>query len=106
MNVITGFVVNGAIKQAEHMKNTNFCEHIRECCGAAGGDGLRFTIDRKTFNACMAKKQTLAHLNNLGIEVTDAQDLFTFFDEDGSESIDADELIDGLVRLRAGASFL
>jgi hypothetical protein len=105
MNVITGIFVESAIKQAEGMKDRNFREHVRRLY-AMSETCDHGQVHRHQFDEWMNDPVVKDQMKNLGINVEDANTLFTFLDDDDSGAIDLEELINGLTRLRAGAKFL
>jgi Ca2+-binding EF-hand superfamily protein len=106
MNVITGIFVDSAIKQADSMKDKDFKAYMRTAFGMHSFDDDGVEIPQDEFVELMQDKATVKQMRDLGIETNDAASLFEFLDGDGSGAVDAEELVTGLVRLRAGARFI
>jgi len=106
MNVITGIFVESALKNAERTKDTSFAAHVRGLYKMADADGSGL-IGRDEFEACISDPNIVEYMKDLGIDSKDALLLFEFLDdeEDDSSGINAEELLKGLLRLRAGTKF-
>merc|ERR1712032_1307611 len=58
------------------------------------------------FETLMVRPKVQRYLVSMGVDVMDTRLLFNMLDIDGSGEIDAEELLTGLVRLKAGAKFV
>lgn len=105
MNVITGIFVESALKNAEKEKDAEFTETAHalfvlsdlDQSGHISWDEFEMQIDEPRFRQ---------YMQNFGIDPADAKLLFKLLDHDKSSSLELEELVDGLVRLRAGAKFM
>jgi len=104
MNVITGIFVESALKNAERMKDASFMSHVRSLYKAADVDNDG-TISKVEFETCMGDPAVQVYMEQLGINMADARYLFHVLDDDQSGTIDSEELLNGLIRLKAGAKF-
>eukprot|EP00929_Paragymnodinium_shiwhaense_P095707 TRINITY_DN56980_c0_g1_i3.p1 TRINITY_DN56980_c0_g1~~TRINITY_DN56980_c0_g1_i3.p1 ORF type:complete len:246 (+),score=39.29 TRINITY_DN56980_c0_g1_i3:99-740(+) len=111
LNIVTGIFVDSAIKQAGKMQDQDITGDLRRfffgskkqaACQAHG----KARISREQFYAMTSETRMKALLTNLNIDLSDALTLFELLDEDGEGMVLTDNLISGIVRLRAGAKFL
>jgi voltage-gated sodium channel len=105
MNVITGIFVDSAIKQAQALKDREFTCHTRSLFKQyerIAEDGLT----KEQFAQCMLDPGMQKYMEDLNIERNDAITLFDFIDDDHSGTVNPQELVNGLVKLRAGAKFI
>merc|ERR1711879_827538 len=58
------------------------------------------------FEKQLNNQQIYAYISNIGIDPSDAKLLFKLLDEDDSGSLEFEELLSGMLRLRAGAKFM
>merc|ERR1740115_404579 len=105
MNVITGIFVNSAIAHAEQEKDQDFSSMSRELFCEEDEDETEVTWD--VFEKHVNQPGNFqAYVRSIGIEPKDAKIMFKLLDSDESGSLDMDELLGGMIRLRAGAKFL
>jgi len=104
-NVITGIFVESALKNAENEKDKAFVGQVRSIYDLYASD-TEGMIQREEFEAIMRDDEFQSHMKEIGVDIKMAKNLFNLLDEDCSDSIDCEELLRGLVRLRAGAKYL
>eukprot|EP00418_Pyrodinium_bahamense_P078389 CAMPEP_0179063516 /NCGR_PEP_ID=MMETSP0796-20121207/27477_1 /TAXON_ID=73915 /ORGANISM="Pyrodinium bahamense, Strain pbaha01" /LENGTH=319 /DNA_ID=CAMNT_0020760443 /DNA_START=252 /DNA_END=1212 /DNA_ORIENTATION=+ len=104
-DVITGIFVEHALKNAEKEKDRVVTNHIWDVYNALGveknGDVLR-----SEFLSTMEDEEIQAYFREMGVDAIEASHLFDFLDADGIDRISAEELVEGIVRLREGAKYL
>merc|ERR1712151_711277 len=61
---------------------------------------------QEEFVTLMVRPKVQKYLLSMGVDAMDTRLLFSMLDIDGSGEIDAEELLTGLVRLKAGAKFV
>jgi len=105
MNVITGIFVESALKNAENEKDKSFIAHVRGIYDLYASDASG-VIHREEFDTLAKDQEFQQQMKEIGVDVKMAKNLFNLLDEDASDSIDCEELLNGLVRLRAGARYL
>jgi hypothetical protein len=105
MNVITGIFVESALKKTEKTKDEAFATHVR-CLFKLLEPDTDGQIKRADYAQHLGDPKLQAYMFDIGIDPGEAKLLFDFLDCDGSDTIDAEELLSGLVRLRAGAKFM
>eukprot|EP00747_Dinoflagellata_sp_TGD_P081664 gnl/TRDRNA2_/TRDRNA2_161404_c1_seq1.p1 gnl/TRDRNA2_/TRDRNA2_161404_c1~~gnl/TRDRNA2_/TRDRNA2_161404_c1_seq1.p1 ORF type:complete len:409 (+),score=82.07 gnl/TRDRNA2_/TRDRNA2_161404_c1_seq1:488-1714(+) len=105
MNVITGIFVESALESAQRDKDADFSMVARDLFLSADRDGDG-SVSWEEFLLIMANEEFTNALDLLGIDPGDAQLLFKLLDNDNSGEIEIEELLVGLVRLRAGAKFM
>eukprot|EP00420_Gonyaulax_spinifera_P029448 CAMPEP_0197875310 /NCGR_PEP_ID=MMETSP1439-20131203/4589_1 /TAXON_ID=66791 /ORGANISM="Gonyaulax spinifera, Strain CCMP409" /LENGTH=588 /DNA_ID=CAMNT_0043494499 /DNA_START=20 /DNA_END=1786 /DNA_ORIENTATION=+ len=105
MNVITGIFVESALKKTEKTKAQEFTMHVRNLFHMLEPDHDGHII-RNEYMAHLTDPKLQAYMNDIGIDPGEARLLFDFLDCDGSDSIDSEELLSGLIRLRVGAKFM
>jgi len=105
MNVITGIFVQSALKYAEQMKEKSFVIRFGEFfhCMDPDSDGI---ITREEYLQQIQDPDLQGFMFDMGIDPGEARILFDFIDSDGSDTLDAEELVGGLVRLKQGAKFI
>merc|ERR1712151_589600 len=105
MNVITGIFVESAIEHANQEKTNDFKRVVRQifCLSDMNDDGV---VTQEEFETLMVRPKVQRYLLSMGVDVMDTRLLFNMLDIDGSGEIDAEELLTGLVRLKAGAKFV
>merc|ERR1712151_946390 len=103
MGIITGIFVQAAVADAENHKDSNFKVQALTAleCNASTED----RIDLPAFEALMRGEVFQKQMRSIGINPYEAVCLFEFLN-DGSNLIDKEELLAGLLRLRAGARFI
>eukprot|EP00929_Paragymnodinium_shiwhaense_P072271 TRINITY_DN36686_c0_g1_i1.p1 TRINITY_DN36686_c0_g1~~TRINITY_DN36686_c0_g1_i1.p1 ORF type:complete len:765 (-),score=171.57 TRINITY_DN36686_c0_g1_i1:547-2841(-) len=106
-NVLTGVFVESSLKLAEKLKASDFTSHIKkvteQTAEEMGGEGM---LSREDFDLCLQDPEIREYMRDLGIEMDDAAILFDFLADDGSGAIASEEVLFGLVRLRASAKFI
>eukprot|EP00929_Paragymnodinium_shiwhaense_P066017 TRINITY_DN3307_c0_g1_i1.p1 TRINITY_DN3307_c0_g1~~TRINITY_DN3307_c0_g1_i1.p1 ORF type:complete len:666 (+),score=117.52 TRINITY_DN3307_c0_g1_i1:177-2174(+) len=104
-NVLTGVFVESSLKLADKLKTDDFVEHLSVLIeDLSDSDGQ---LSRQDFDECLQVEETRTLMKSLGIELDDATVLFDFIcEESESGSLNAEEVLTGLVRLRAGAKFI
>merc|ERR1712194_520166 len=65
-----------------------------------GGDG---TITFEEFERSLSNKEVKEYINALQVDVTDAKLFFSLLDEDGSGSVDTEEFVKGMKKLKGDA---
>jgi len=105
MNVITGVFVDAAVKHSEVDRDTDFlraaCDVFKRSDPDQSGD-----ISFDEFAEALVDPQFKNYLLNYGIDPADAITLFSLLDKDGSRSLEFGELLEGMLRLRAGMTFI
>jgi len=112
MNVIVAVIVESTLEQADDHKSDSMKRHEAELKEAgekitkifsmsdADGDG---EITKEEFMDALKRKDILAYLEDVGIDVRQAEDLFEILDYDDSGSLDAKEFTSGVLKARGGA---
>eukprot|EP00747_Dinoflagellata_sp_TGD_P096133 gnl/TRDRNA2_/TRDRNA2_166737_c1_seq1.p1 gnl/TRDRNA2_/TRDRNA2_166737_c1~~gnl/TRDRNA2_/TRDRNA2_166737_c1_seq1.p1 ORF type:complete len:616 (+),score=104.52 gnl/TRDRNA2_/TRDRNA2_166737_c1_seq1:50-1849(+) len=105
LNVITGIFVESAIDSARDEKDNEFSTVARELFGQAdeNSDGI---VTWAEFAESMKSPEFQTYAKRLAIDPGDARLLFQLLDRDGEGELEMDELLVGMVRLRAEAKFL
>merc|ERR1739842_153280 len=105
MNIITGIFVESALKSADRSKDAAFISHVQQLFHMLEPDH-NGQISKDEYLAQVDDPDLQAYMRDIGIDPQEARILFSYIDSDNSNSIDAEELISGLVRLRMGAKFM
>merc|ERR1711920_542810 len=90
---------------AERTKNDAFSHHVKNLFHMLEPDHTG-QIARADYMAHIEDPSLQAYMMDIGIDPKEAKLLFGFIDSDNSNTIDSEELISGLVRLREGAKFM
>merc|ERR1711920_443678 len=90
---------------AERTKNDAFSHHVKNLFHMLEPDHTG-QIARADYMAHIEDPSLQAYMMDIGIDPKEAKLLFGFIDSDNSNTIDSEELISGLVRLRQGAKFM
>eukprot|EP00929_Paragymnodinium_shiwhaense_P018073 TRINITY_DN12800_c0_g1_i3.p1 TRINITY_DN12800_c0_g1~~TRINITY_DN12800_c0_g1_i3.p1 ORF type:complete len:523 (-),score=105.60 TRINITY_DN12800_c0_g1_i3:305-1873(-) len=106
MNVITGIVVDSAICQADRMKDQEFTQHLTKLYSDMVDISDQQRVSREAFLESMTQPAVLEYIEDLGVDVCDAATLFDLLDRDDTGHVASRSLVQGMVRLRAGAKFL
>eukprot|EP00929_Paragymnodinium_shiwhaense_P099728 TRINITY_DN6152_c0_g3_i1.p1 TRINITY_DN6152_c0_g3~~TRINITY_DN6152_c0_g3_i1.p1 ORF type:complete len:783 (-),score=202.04 TRINITY_DN6152_c0_g3_i1:302-2650(-) len=106
MNVITGIFVDSAIRQAQHMKDDEFTDHLRKIYSSMLSEDDAHRVSRRVFMQSMCQPSVQEYISGLGVEFCDTATLFNLLDENNCGYVSMDALVKGMVRLRAGAKFL
>merc|ERR550532_779924 len=105
MNVITGIFVESALKKMERKKDETFAEHVRVLFHLLEPDHDG-QIKKEDYMTHLEDPQLQAYMSDIDIDPGEAKLLFDFLDCDGSNTIDSEELLNGLIRLRQGSKFM
>mmetsp|Transcript_27764 Transcript_27764/g.62758 ORF Transcript_27764/g.62758 Transcript_27764/m.62758 type:complete len:599 (-) Transcript_27764:99-1895(-) len=104
-NVITGIFVEAALKKTERSKDEAFAAHVRNLfCLFDADDDTHIT--REEYNSHLDDPHMQMYMVEIGIDPGEARILWDFLDCNGSNHIDIEMLLTGLIRLRAGAKFM
>jgi len=102
LNVITGIFMQSALAQAGKTSAKAFDACVRQIFLMSDQDHDG-TISREEFEAELSHPGLQKYLKEFGIDPRDTLMLFEFLDSDGGGSIDGEEFLAGMVRLRSGA---
>lgn len=112
MNVIVAVIVESTLEQADDHKSDALKRHeveLREAgekitkvfnASDADGDGQ---ITKEEFMNALQRQDVHAYLQDVGIDVRQAENLFEILDYDDSGSLDAQEFTSGVLKARGGA---
>ncbi|CAK0857241.1 unnamed protein product [Prorocentrum cordatum] len=101
-NVVTGVFVESALRTAEEDKRRQLTHQMTSLFTQADDDGSG-TITWDEFQEHLAAPQLQSFLKALDLHVDEARALFQLLDVDDSGEIDADELVQGCLRLHGQA---
>jgi len=102
LNVITGIFMEAALAQAKKASDKSFDEHIRELYNLTDTDHDG-TISREEFEFEIGTPSLQKYMKEIGIDPSETLLLFDFLDVDGTGTIECEELLCGMIRLRSGA---
>merc|ERR1712100_429475 len=112
MNVLTGIFVENALKVGELDRDNVIREELRrEKSSINSMKGLFREMDDDgsglitwgQFQTHMDKKDVRNSFSALDIGASDARTLFTLLDVDGTNAIDIDEFVNGLIKVKGDA---
>mmetsp|Transcript_20135 Transcript_20135/g.37707 ORF Transcript_20135/g.37707 Transcript_20135/m.37707 type:complete len:166 (+) Transcript_20135:3-500(+) len=106
MNVITGIFVESALKNASKEQEMEFYSAAKELFREEDHDMIFVTKEHFHEELSKERSRLQAYLRQVGIEVQDAELMFTLLDAEGCGAIDLDDLLAGLLRLRSSAKVL
>jgi len=107
LNVVVAVIVENTLDQAgdqrkrflerQEQKKKNACAGIFELFhkGDADGDGL---LRRAEFKNLLHQEEIKVYLKDLGIDLRQAENLFSILDVDENEELDAEEFVGGLLK--------
>jgi Ca2+-binding EF-hand superfamily protein len=101
-NVVTGVFVESALRTAEDDKRRQLTHQMTALFAQADDDGDG-TVTWDEFEVQLAAPQLQSFLKALDLHVDEARALFQLLDVDDSGEIDADELVQGCLRLHGQA---
>jgi len=112
LNTVTGVFCQKAIESAKHdhetmirdqlLEKRMYMKKTRELFCEIDHDASD-TISYKEFSKRMADEQVIAYFAIMGLDVSDAWDLFKLLDTDRNAEIDLNEFVEGCVKLRGTA---
>mmetsp|Transcript_62663 Transcript_62663/g.176662 ORF Transcript_62663/g.176662 Transcript_62663/m.176662 type:complete len:746 (+) Transcript_62663:121-2358(+) len=105
MNVITGIFVESALKNAEKEKAEEFRAAAQGIFRQQDLDGSG-EISREEFFTQIDDPQFTSYLRSVDVDPTEAKFLFKLLDVRNESSINSEELVNGLVRLRSAAKYM
>eukprot|EP00927_Polykrikos_kofoidii_P020174 TRINITY_DN19507_c0_g1_i1.p1 TRINITY_DN19507_c0_g1~~TRINITY_DN19507_c0_g1_i1.p1 ORF type:complete len:810 (+),score=157.52 TRINITY_DN19507_c0_g1_i1:42-2432(+) len=108
MNIITGIFVESAIRKAESVKATSLRKFLKGhlCFESNENSTQNMTIERSQLQAILDNPHTKTQLLDYGVDANEAELLFEFLRRDDAETVDANELLAGMIRLRIGTRFI
>jgi hypothetical protein len=107
MNVITGIFVNSALEHAQHEKDMDFERSSQEIFEGEAEDGEDVEITWEMFERHINTPGPFQnYVKSVGIDLKDAKTMFKLMDSDDSGTLEVDELLGGMLRLRTNAKFL
>jgi len=105
MNVITGIFVESALKNADWEKTREIRATARMIFQRGDAD-RNGEITKDEFYTQIDDPEFVTYLKSVRIDPSDAKYLFTLLDKRNRGSINADELLEGLVCLRSAAKYM
>jgi len=102
LNVVTGVFVQSAMRAAKEDNDVYLVNHVRELFENTDTDGSG-KISWEEFEDQLESKAMREYFKHIDIDISEAQGLFFLLDMDGSGTIDADEFLNGSLRLRGPA---
>jgi len=107
MNVITGIFVNSALEHAQHEKEMDFERSSQEIFEGEAQEGEDVEITYDMFEKHINTPGPFQnYVKSVGIDLKDAKTMFKLMDKDDSGTLEVDELLGGMLRLRTNAKFL
>jgi hypothetical protein len=107
MNMATGVFVDRACRQAQEDRDINTANHISQLFFSS--EVHREYHNDITWNIFKEKMETpdmQEFFKEINVDPSEVQDLFHLLDSDASGSVDAEELVNGCLRLRGQAKAL
>merc|ERR1711879_490522 len=105
LNVITGVFVESALKSSKDDNDYFIINNIRESFNRVDG-GINSSMSWTDFESQLAEPNMLEYFKAIDVNPAEAKGLFSLLDLDGSGTIDAEEFLSGLKRLRGPAKAL
>lgn len=102
LNVVTGVFVQSAMRAAKEDNDVYLVNHVRELFESTDTDGTG-KITWEEFEDQLETKAMREYFKHIDIDISEAQGLFFLLDMDNSGTIDADEFLNGSLRLRGPA---
>lgn len=103
LNMATGVFVEAAVRKTKEDGEVFAANHISDIFF---GEGDVKEVDWEMFQEKLGHRDMQNYFKSINVDPSEAQGLFKLIDVDNGGTIDADELINGLLRLRGGAKAL
>jgi len=103
MNVITGMFVDSALKSAGRQNDKDFAAMARNLFAPVVEEGY---ISAEDFDLYISEPHFLAYMATIGIGALDAKLMFRIVDRNCQGQLALEELLQGMIRLRAPAKFM
>merc|ERR1719237_1858457 len=105
MNVVTGIFVESALENARAEKDADFRAFAHDCFAKFAEDAAgQITVE--DFEREICEPQFCSYLRSNGIDPADAKLMFRILDREHQGSMYLEDLLDGMLRLRAKAKFM
>merc|ERR1711871_1526483 len=98
MNMATGVFVDQACRKAKEDQDNNTANHISELFFTDEEDDTDITWEK--FKEKLSSREMQDYFTSINVDPSEAKDLFQLLDRDDSGSVDAEELVNGCLRLR------
>jgi len=106
LNVITGVFVEAALRNAKEEKDDFMINNVRELFMGGAQEGLHSALTWEDFERKLDWPQMLEYFRAIDVDPSEAKGVFRLLDLDDSGAIDAEEFLNGCLRLRGPASAL
>jgi len=106
LNVVTGFFVNEAVMRAQEDKDKYLANHISDLFFKQHVDEEEeedAAITWETFQEKLASADMQEYFKAINVDISEAEGFFALLDVDGNGSVDPEEVVSGLLRLRGQA---
>lgn len=104
MNTLTGVIVDSTVHTAKEHKARHLANHVSNLF--KNDAEAHYGISWPSFKSKMNDEDMRIYFHEINVDPSEAKTLFELLDQDGSGSVDAGELVDGLMRLRGNATAL
>lgn len=105
MNVVSGYFVQSALENTKHENETYMVTLVRQVLNKLDMDHDG-EVTWTEFEDALEFKEMQEYFKTVDVDISDAPSLWNLLDVDGSGSIDAEDLLNGCVRLQGHASAL
>merc|ERR1712232_748448 len=99
LNIVTGVFVDTAMKVATEETDLQVATNI-----SALYLGYKNSIRWEDFRSKLKESAMQEYFKGINVDISVAREIFNLLDGDGSGTLDADEMVKGLVRLRGTAT--
>lgn len=111
MNVVTGLFVSEATRRARERTDNHTVNLIRDVFRKSNEDRgspdeSEYQISKVDFKGKLESAEMQEYFGDMGIDIKDGDKIFELLDEDNSDSLSLDEVVEGCLRLRGQARSL